>query len=360
LIAATLTFLTPRGALLGLGVVLPLAALALAARREKSARAVLGLEPPGRSRRWRPALAVAAVSGLLALAATQPVLRSTTTIATRTDAQALFVIDISRSMLASRAPTSRTRIERARDEAIRLRDDLADVPAGVATLTDSVLPDLLPVPGRDVFDETVRRAVQVDNPPPATGAVTATSLAALGAVGTQSFFPRSAKRRVAIVLTDGESRPFELGRTARELARTPGVTPIFVHVWRGNERVFDPGGRAEPAYHPDPSSSATLAALAQATRGRVFGENRIGAVAKAVRTALGRGPTRPAGLAVSTTALGPYVALSALIPLLFLLAEGGLPIGVRRVTSGAAGFRRQKVPGQATVTGAISGPPTSS
>jgi hypothetical protein len=321
---ASLVFLTPRGALLALAAAVPLAALAVAARRERRARAVLGL--PMERPRWTPAVAVVGVAGLLGVAAAQPALRSMSTVETRTDAQVLFVIDNSRSMLASRAPGSRQRIARARDLAIRLRDDLPDIPAGVATLSDNVLPDLFPVPNRGVFDQTVREAARVGNPPPSTSAVQATSLGALGALGTQSFFPPTVKRRVAIVLTDGESRPFDLGQVARQLGSGPGVTPIFVHVWGGDERVFGPGGQPETAYHPDPSSAASLASIAQATGGKVFGENQLGDAASAVRAALGRGPTRPEGLAASTTALGPYFALAALLPLAFLFANGGLAL----------------------------------
>lgn len=362
MIASTLVFLTPRAALLALGGLVPLAALGVAARRERRARDVLGLETPVGGRRWLPAAAVAAFSCLLGLASSQPVLRSTSTIETRTDAQALFVIDISRSMLASRAPGAATRIARARSDAIRLRNDLLGIPSGVATLTDNVLPDLLPVPDQGVFEQTVRQAVRVGNPPPSTDAVNATSLGALGALGTQSFFPQTARRRVAIVLTDGESRPFDLGQIARQLAHRPRVTPIFVHVWNADERVFDSGGEAETAYHPDPSSAATLASLAQATRGKVFTEGQIGAAAKAALEALGRGPSRPQGLTLTTTVLAPYVALAALLPLLALLAEGGAASRLRRVASlgRAADRRAQNVPGHSIEIGAMSGRPTSS
>jgi hypothetical protein len=211
---ASLTFLTPAGALLALTVVVPLAALALAARRERRARTLLRLSAPTLTRSWQRAAAVSAIVACLAVAAAQPALRSSTSVQVRRDAQALFVIDVSRSMLAAPAPGAKTRIARARDDAIRLRDELIDVPSGVATLTDRVLPNLLPVSDRDSFDQTVRQAVQVDNPPPESDGVTATTLAALGALGAQSFYSPSTRHRIAIVLTDGESRPFDAGRTA--------------------------------------------------------------------------------------------------------------------------------------------------
>jgi hypothetical protein len=319
LIAASLTFLTPRGALLALTAAVPLAALALASLRERRARAVLGLSAPAAARRWWRAAVMIAVVALLALAATQPVLRSSRSIQVRTDAQAFFVIDVSRSMLASHAPGAATRIARARNDAIRLRQMLIDVPSGVATLTDRVLPQLLPVPERDSFEQTVRQAVQIDNPPPESDAVTATALGALGALGTQSFFSPGPRHRIAIVLTDGESRPFDAGATAQALR---GVTPIFIRVGSTSEQVFDAGGHPEPAYHPEASSSEELAALAEATRTQAFGEGDLGAAVRAVRVSLGRGPTQREGLTVSTRALAPYAALAALVPLLLLLAEG--------------------------------------
>ena len=320
MIAASLTFLTPWGALLALTAVVPLAALALAARRERRARELLGLRAPAAVRRWVRPLLVAAVLGLLGLAATQPVLRSTTSVKVRTDSEAFFVIDVSRSMLASRTPSSPRRIARARADAIRLRQSLIDVPSGVAALTDHVLPYLMPVPDAATFEQTVNRAVAVGQPPPATNSVTATNLGSLGALGTQSFFSPTAKHRVAIVLTDGESRPFDQQQTARSLGQ---VTPIFIRIGDSDESVYDSGGKPESGYHPDPAAGLTLGSLAQAAGGKAFGESQLGAAASAVRAALGHGPARPAALTVSTRALAPYLALAALVPLL-LLVGGGL------------------------------------
>jgi hypothetical protein len=117
------------------------------------------------------------------------------------------------------------------------------------------------------------------------------------------------------------------------------VTPIFVHVWSDRESVYDTGGQPESAYHPDPTSAQTLSGLAQATGGKVFAEGHAGAVTRAVREALGRGPTRPQGIRFSTRALGPYFALAALLPLLLLLREGGTfrTVGRRALRAGSAG-----------------------
>jgi hypothetical protein len=201
------------------------------------------------------------------------------------------------------------------------------VPSGVAGLTDHVLPYLLPVPDTGTFEQTVARAVAVDQPPPASSAVTATNLGALGALGTQNFFSPGTRHRVVVVITDAESRPFDEGATARALARAPGVTPVFIRVGSTAESVFD-GGTRETGYHPDPAAAVALNGLAQAADGKVFGEGHLGAAAHAIRSALGPGPVRSEGIAITTRALAPYLALAALIPLLFLVA-GGLLAGRR-------------------------------
>ena len=201
----------------------------------------------------------------------------------RTDAAAIYVIDVSRSMLASRSPGAATRIARARAAAIRLRADLPQVPSGVATMTDRVLPNLMPISDDKAFDRTVQEAVQVNEPPPGTDSVTATDLSALGALGTQNFFAPNVKHRVAIVLTDGESQPFDVRQTARALGHVPGVTPIFVQFWSSHDQVFDPDGQAESAYHPDASSKEDLLSLAVAAHGKVFERGR----------SRGRGPRSP-------------------------------------------------------------------
>ena len=164
-----------------------------------------------------------AVVGLLGLAAAQPVLRSTIDCrGPNRRARRFFVIDISRSMLASRSPGARTRLARAREDAVRLRDEPGRRSRGRGD-DDRPRPaePAARCPIAAVFEQTVRQAVQVGEPPPAGDAVTATNLGALGALGTQSFFPPSAtqagrdrahRRRVAAV------RPTYDGASARACA----------------------------------------------------------------------------------------------------------------------------------------------
>src|SRR5439155_627533 len=131
--------------------------------------------------------------------------------------------------------------------------------------------------------------------------------------------PTTIHRRLVVLLTDGEAVPVDTGRLAHDLGTTPGVKLVVVHVWSGDERVFDSNGKPEPAYHVHPESGQTLAAIAQATGAHVYGEGSIGAAAHEAAAALGSGPTQVQGRTQKTTTLAPYVALLALLPLVVVL-----------------------------------------
>jgi hypothetical protein len=318
LVSSSLVFLTPLGALATLALLLPLAGLAVAARRERRARGALRLSPPPRVARVARMVGLVAVPVLLGLAATQPALRSTTKAHVRTDAQAFFVVDITRSMLASQTATSPTRLARAKRIAISIRDSIPEVPSGVATLTDRVVPNLFPTADASTFRLTMQRALAIEQPPPLLSAVTSTNVGALGALGTQNYFGRSARHRLVVFLTDGESRGFDEGEVGKSLSAGPGVALVIVHVWSADESVFDAGKR-EQGYHTNPDSGQSLDSLASATGGKVFGEHSLGGAARAARADLGSGPTVVMGRSERTRALAPYVALIALVPLLLVL-----------------------------------------
>ena len=316
---ASFVLLTPLGGLAVLAVALPLAAFVVGSRRVARVRSALRLEAPPRSRGRALAAALAAVVLLLALAAMQPVWRTSAAHRVRTDAQAYVVIDTSRSMLASARDGSPTRFERAQAAAIAIRDALPEIPIGVGTMTDRVLPNLLPSPNAKSFAATVREAMGIEQPPPASTGVTATTLASLAGIPAGGTFSPAARKRALIVLTDGESRPFDPGAVAAALARSPGTKLVLVHVWGAHEAVFKPDGTPEGDYRPNPASAAALASLAAASGGAVFGEHQAADAASAVRSALGSGPTVRVGLEPHTRPLGRFVALLALLPLGFVL-----------------------------------------
>ncbi len=322
---AALTFLSPPAGLLALAAVVPLWVSLCSERRARQVAARLSLpEPPPRAR--RPLLAaLCAVPALLALAAAQPVVDRTTTREGRDDAEAFFVFDISRSMLAASGADAPTRLERAKQAALRLRSALGDVPVGIASITDRTLPHLFPTLDEEVFSRTLERAVGIQRPPPGaatTGRVT--TLAALSTTASQNFFTHSARYRLLVVFSDDESVPFLEARVGTIFRRPPGVRTIFLHVWRPGERIYSAAGLPEVGYRPDPTSETTAAQLAAATGGRAFSERELAAASRAARTSLGEGALVRRREERAKLPLAPYVTLAAFLPLGFLLRRRNL------------------------------------
>jgi hypothetical protein len=308
-----MTFLTPFCLFFALASLLPLVAALLSHTRTEAVRKRLGLSQPERSTELRPLLAASAVA-LAGLAAAQPALTRSTHPRSRTDVQAVFVLDTSRSMAASSSPTSATRLDRAAAAAIALRGAIPDVPAGVLTLTDRVLPDLLPVSDVGGFDGVVNRAVRIESPPPQATSVRATTFSALGQIASGDVFPPSATKRIVVLLTDGESGPVGTSGVARALA---GYRFEAVRFWASNESVFKEDGSPEANYRPDPNGRVVLADLASALGGRSFEQGQLKAATRYLRSLAGSGSTvAAAATEVHRYPLGPYVGLLALVALL--------------------------------------------
>jgi hypothetical protein len=317
-----LDFLTPLGGFVALTAVLPLAVLALRERRARRVRAALRLAQPSPRALAPVAVAIAAAGGLLGVAAAHPVVETERTVRERTDAEAFVVVDVSRSMLASREDGGARRIDRAREEAERLRDALAEVPVGVLSLTDRVLPHLFPTTDRGVFRSTIAKAIDIERPPPALFFSTrATDLGELGTVPVRGFFSPAARKRLLIVLTDAESQPVDASLEA-QFERRPRIETLYVHVWRPGERVFV-AGVPERDYSPDAASASLLQRVASFTGGRVFREGDA-ATAQAAASAVGAGPTRERVLDGERRSLMPYAAALVLLPLGFVLLRRNL------------------------------------
>ena len=311
--------LTPLGALLALGVVVPLLALRFVRRRATHVRGMLRLPEPTRVSRRVTVAALAGCGVLLGLAAAQPRIEWTSTRQVRTDAEAFVVLDTSRSMLARESPTAAIRYHRARRAALRFRDALSDVPFGIASLTDRLLPHLFPSPNEDVFIATLTRSIGIDRPPPQGHFVTtATRLEALESVVLRRFFTPSARSRLLIVITDGESVPVAGASLGAAFQRPPGVDAVFLHVWDDDERVYA-GSQIEPQYSPDPRARSILEAVAGAVGGEVFAEGNVDeAIAKA-RDFVGEGELEARGERRNRIALAPYLAGAVFLPLALLL-----------------------------------------
>ena len=321
-----MTFLTPLGGLLALAALLPLAAALLGGRRVAMARRTLGLAAPAR-RSGLARLAAAAVGiALLGLAAAQPALTHESRDRVRSDVQALFVLDTSRSMAASATAASPTRLDRAIAAAVRLRAAIPEVASGVATLTDRVLPDLLPVADTSGFDGVVRHAVGIESPGPRSQSVRATTYAALAGIPAGNYFDPSAKRRLVVLLTDGESTPVDSGEITRTLSAARGYELVTVRVWQARESVFGSDGRPEAEYRPDPAGREILAGLAAAAGGRAFEERQLGSASAYLRRIAGHGPTVVSrGTSRDRVPLAPYLAALALA--LFVAAVASFPRG---------------------------------
>jgi hypothetical protein len=318
------SFVSPLSALVALAVILPLAAYVATGRHAERAAAVLGLPPESRRRRFAGLASLTVIGLLLGLAAAQPVLTFEGRLRVRKDVQAYVVFDTSKSMLASERYGAPNRLARAKSFAIRLRSRLADIPFGIASLTDRTLPHLFPGADAQEFAGTARRAIGIERPPAEiqfTGR--ATTMQALAAFSTQDWFGR-APHRLIVVLTDGESRPFVDASIGALFRRARPIDAIFVHVWSPTEQIFLGPGVVDPDYAPDPQSDATIRGLANVAGGQAFEETDLDAAARAARAVVGEGPTIEDRPQRKRVRLAPYLALGAFVPLSLLLYRRNL------------------------------------
>jgi hypothetical protein len=327
-----LTFLTPLGGLAVLAAVVPAAAVLASSAAGRRAARTLGLRPA----RWRTAVGplglATLVCALLGLAAAQPALTSTDEQRARTESELFFVVDVSRSMRAAAGPREPTRLARARAVVARLRAAVPDVPAGIAGLTDRVLPYVFPTLEPATFAETLRVSVAPESPPPQRVAPVATSLGALAALARNGFFTERARHRTCVLVGDGESAPFAAGDVARALRGARGCRLVAVHVGGAGERIWRADGTTEPQYRPDPAARTTLERLASVTGGTAFAESELDAAAGAVRSAADAGPAAPRGTGEETRALAPFLAGAALLVVLFVVTRRLATATLRRAT----------------------------
>jgi von Willebrand factor type A domain len=319
-----LSFLTPWGGLFVLAALAPLAVLRARARRIGRIRSALGLGAQSGRSRLSHALALATLCALLALAAAQPVVTTSRTLTERTDAQVFLVLDTSRSMLASAAPGEPTRFDRSRDLAQGLADRLPEVPIGIASLTDRVLPHLFPTVDRGLLAATLQKTMGVESPGPSVFYIgtRATTYEALADLPTLSYFTPATTRRVVVVFTDGETRPLA-GSLPAAFEKEPHVDAVFVRLWDARERI-NVTGVPEVDYAPDPGSEADLGRIAASIDGAVVGEGETARLEEVVADLLGTGPTRARENEGTRRSLMPWVALAAAFPLGFVLFRRNL------------------------------------
>lgn len=318
----SVTFLTPLGALLVLAVVVPLVALRSGEARARGVARSLGLPDGGPSRAALAAVAV--LAALLGLAASQPLLAFESDKRVRTDAEVYVVLDTTRSMLAAASLEAPPRFARARAAALRLRAGLDDVPVGLASFTDRVLPHLFPSTDSEAYAVTLERSVRIEQPPPERDwDERATGFGALAALVTRNFYASSATSRVFVLVTDGETREYSLPTLAGLLRRPPATVPVLLHVRRDGEELYL-DGELDRGYESDPASGRALAELASATGGSVHSEDDMEGLVRATRAALGDGDRAADTRERRTIRLAPWLALAAALPLAFLVVRRSL------------------------------------
>jgi hypothetical protein len=311
-------FLTPVDAVFALAAAVPLVALWLAQARMDRIRRLFSLRTPRRRELAGVVAALVLLPVLLGVAAAQPVVIRHQLLGQRLDVQAFFVFDTSTSMAARTGLRGPTRLERAKQEAEQVISKLGDIPVGVASMTDRVLPDLMPTPNLVLIRRTLGQSVGINRPPPSQFYKgRATKFPALFPLSNYNFYSPGVQHRILVVFTDGEATPLH-GSIVYLLARSMTVQPLFVRVWAPTERLYT-HGRVDPRYKPDPTSATGLNRFAAAAHGHVFGEDSLGDLVRTIRAEAGSSPVQTKVLGYARIPLAQWFVLAGVIPLGFLL-----------------------------------------
>lgn len=314
----TITLAAPLAALAGLAGLVPLAVMLLRERRTAALRAELGLAGPlPRARLVRPAAVVCAFA-LLGIAAARPSILTQQQRLVRADAQVFFAIDNSRSMLAAPAAQRAPRYRRALLFAQRLHDALPGLEAGIGSLNNRLLPYLFPTADTRAFDTVLAGSYGIERPPPAPDVDHwVTTFDQLARPGLRELFSPNVGKRLLVVLTDGEIRPFDTRGVLRSVRRQ-GVTPIVVRFWHPNERIFRPDGKPESYHATRPNELRVL----RGAGWPAYPESSFRAVVDAVRRVVGPGRLEEAGVEQGRTSIA-VVFVAVAVSLLALVVVPG-------------------------------------
>jgi hypothetical protein len=180
------------------------------------------------------------------------------------------------------------------------------------------VPNLFPTVSQQAFAATALQSLAIERPPPGVSPdARSTSFDGLTALAYDDYFPAAANKRLVVVLTDGESRPFSVKQTVRAFPRKL-YRVLVVRLWKGSERVWHIDGSPED-YLPDRASTAGIGQVARATGGSLYDESSLADAAASARQFLGTGPSRKIGTEQKPVALAPWLLAAALVPLGLLL-----------------------------------------
>src|SRR5438270_722113 len=202
-----------------------------------------------------------------------------------------------RCACSSRSTGAPSRLEQAQSAAIRLRNGIPEVPSGTATLTTDVLPQLLPTADVPTFDSTVERVLAIEQPPPPIlgYGTLGTSFGPLSYVRGQGYFGPAAKHRLIVLLTDGESAPYDPAATAAALTQPSNASPfsgiqtqtdapislVIVRLGAPSDHVYAPNGTIDAAYRAEPHAAAIVSTLAAQARGGAYTQSSLGSAGRA-------------------------------------------------------------------------------
>jgi hypothetical protein len=276
------------------------------------------LRHPGAVRSLPRLVGFIALAALVATAAAQPSIRKTSSTRVRANTELYLTFDVSRSMLAASSPHGVVRFERARALGAQIHRAMRDVPTGVATLTNRLMPLLFPTGDERGVVAVINHSLRILQPQPAfLTAPRATQLGALSLAADRSYFNPGAHRRLLVVLSDLDSDFFSLDGTLK-LLRRHGIEPFLLRVAQPGEQIFDSQGR--PASYTS-VSTVTVGSL-RAAGWHAYEEGQIGQAIADLRGYLGEAPTVPSGLVESRRNLAWLPALVALLVVVVLTLPG--------------------------------------
>jgi len=312
-----ITFLSPEAAVIGLAVAVPVVAFVLAESRARMARAVLRL--PGRLTRGSAyTIAIGAFAVLVSLGAAQPVLERDHTRSVRHDAEALFVLDTSKSMASASSPTAESRFERSRRMAEQMRNAIPEIPAGIASLADRVLLHLFPTTDTTSFRRTLDQSLDIERPPSVMRRnLVVTNLDTLSVVAKGRFFRDDSKERLLVIFTDAETEPFNSG-VLQTAFRDSGISTILVRMGNPSELLYDKGV-VDPRYQAPPGAAQSAQLFAAAVGGATYDEADFDQAIAAARADTEAAGPRSNVTDTTPTPLSPYAFAVAFVPLGFLL-----------------------------------------
>jgi hypothetical protein len=319
-------------ALFALGLLAPLAGFEwIRLRRERRAARAVGLQPQLLWLGLRNGVCAGVVIALAAFAASEPSLQQTKRVQLRADAEVYLFVDSSASMLASASSNSPTRLQQARSASADFARGLpADLPLGAGALPQSPLPLTAPNGDRQLFLTAIDRMTTPGTlPEHLYGGLTATDFSNLTTLTSTHFFLPKTRRRIVVVLSDGEGPSFDAASTAASLKHAH-IRLVFVRFGSPQDRIWlHPSGRRpviDTKYTPDLTDLGEVHLLAGETGGGFYDQRGVGEAVDKVNRLAGHGRDRSAEpLSLYADSLGPYVLLATL-PFLAWLAGGLLPL----------------------------------